>query len=70
MTDIFDSAPHLEPYTVLPSDLKVFDPARARFARPKTKEEIEELHDVDNSDRIRKQMEKSAGKLTKPKSDD
>jgi hypothetical protein len=47
--------------------LKVFDPAKARFARPKTKAEAEELHDVDNSDRIRKQMEKSAGKLTKPK---
>jgi len=67
MTEIFDSAQHLEPYTVRPPDLKVFDPAKARFARPKTKAEAEELHDVDNSDRIRKQMEKSAGKLTKPK---
>jgi hypothetical protein len=67
ITGIFDTETHMEPYTVRPPDLKVFDPAKARFARPKTKEEIEELHDVDNSDRIRKQMEKSAGKLTKPK---
>jgi YVTN family beta-propeller protein len=70
ITGIFDTAAHMEPYTVRPSDGAVFDPAKARFARPKTKAEAEELHDVDNSDRIRKQMEKSAGKLSKPKDKD
>lgn len=69
ITGIFDTTEHLEPFTVRPSDLRVFDPAKARFARPKTKAEEEELHDVDNSDRIRKQMEKSAKTLTRPKSD-
>ncbi|MFZ0742901.1 MAG: hypothetical protein WAM85_00750 [Terracidiphilus sp.] len=70
ITGIFDSQPHLEPFTVRPADPRVFAPAKARFAKPKTKEEAAELRDVDDANAIRKEMEKSAGKLRKPKSDD
>ena len=70
ITGIFDTQPHLEPFTARPADPRVFVPAKARFARPKTKEEAAELRDVDDADAIRKEMEKSAGKLRKPGSDD
>jgi YVTN family beta-propeller protein len=70
ITGIFDSKPHLEPFTVLPADLRVFDPAKARFAKPKTKQEAAALRDIDDADEIRKEMEKSAGYLRKPKDDD
>jgi hypothetical protein len=52
------------------SDPRVFIPAKARFAKPKTKEEAAELRDVDDADEIRKEMEKSAGRLRKPASQD
>ena len=70
ITGIFDSVPHLEPYAVLPADARVFVPAKARFARPKTKEEAAALHDVDDAEEIQKEMEKSGAKLRKPKDDD
>lgn len=66
ITGIFDSQPHLEPFKFVPSDPRVFDPAKARFAKPKTKEEAAELLDVDDADAIRKQMEKSSGTLRRP----
>jgi phospholipase C len=70
LTGIFDTETHMEPFRALPADARVFVPGKAKFARPKTKEDALELHDVDNSDRIRKELEKSGAKLTKPKSDD
>ena len=70
ITGIFDSVPHLEPYAVLPADARVFVPAKARFARPKTKEEAAALHDVDDAEEIQKEVEKSGAKLRKPKDDD
>jgi hypothetical protein len=70
ITGIFDRVPHLEPYAVREADPRVFVAAKARFARPKTKAEAEALHDVDDADEIRKEMEKSGTKLRKPKDDD
>ncbi len=70
VTGIFDTQPHLEPFTARPADPRVFVPAKARFARPKTKEEAAELRDVDDADAIRKEMEKSAGMLRKPGTDE
>jgi len=70
ITGIFDTAPHLEPYAVRPADPRVFIPAKARFARPKTKAEAAALHDVDNAEEIRQEIEKSGDKLRKPKDDD
>jgi len=63
---IFDTAPHMEPFAAVPSDPRIFVAAKARFARPKTKEEAAELLDVDDADAIHKEMEKSAGSLRKP----
>ncbi len=70
MTGIFDTQLHPERFTVQAADPRVFVAARARFARPKTKEEAAALHDVDDADEIRREMEKSAGKLHRPKDDD
>jgi hypothetical protein len=67
ITGVFDTQPHMTPFAVRPSDPRVFDPANARFAKPKTKKEADALHDVDNADAIRKQIEKSADNLHKPK---
>jgi hypothetical protein len=66
----FGTGPHLKPYAVQAADARVFVPAKARFARPKTKEEAAALHDVDDTDEIRKEMEKSGATLRKPKDDD
>ena len=66
---IFDTQPHLEAYKIRPSDLRVFNPAKARVARPKTRREAAALRDVDDADEIRKDMEKSAGGLRKPADD-
>lgn len=68
MTGIFDTEPHLAPYVVEPSDPRVFVAAKARFAMPKTKREAAALRDVDDSDAIRREMEKSAGDLHRPTS--
>jgi hypothetical protein len=69
ITDIFSTAPHVGPFNALPSDPRVFDPAKARIARPRTKKEADALHNMDDSNEIRKGMEKSAGTLNKPKAD-
>jgi hypothetical protein len=66
ITGIFDAQPHLAPFVAEPSDPRVFVAAKAKFARPKTKEEAAELRDVDDPDEIRKEMEKSAGTLRRP----
>ncbi len=67
ITGIFDTAPHRGNYTLRPSDPRVFSPAKARFARPKTKEEAAALHDMDDASEIRDEIERSGGKLRKPK---
>ena len=64
---IFDSAPHPGAYALRSSDPRVFSPARARFAQPKTKEEAAALHDVDDAGKIRSEIERSGGKLRKPR---
>jgi YVTN family beta-propeller protein len=54
LSDMFATEPSLEPYTALPTDPRVFDPARARIARPKTAKEKADLADIDDSQKIRK----------------
>jgi hypothetical protein len=66
ITGIFDTVTHLEPYAAKSADRRVFDPAKARFARPRTKEEAAELRDVDDDLEIRKQIENPAAHLSKP----
>lgn len=70
ITGVFDSAPHMEPFAVRPSDARVFVSAKARAARPKTKAEAAALRDVDDSDEIRKEIEKAPAELRKPRKDD
>ena len=67
MDGIFDNRAHIRPYRVRPSDLRVFNPAKARMARPKTAQEAEELLDVDDSQQIHKEMVRSAGTLRRPR---
>lgn len=66
ISGIFDTESHLDPFTAKPSDPRVFVVAKARFAKPKTKQEAAELRDVDDADEIRKQMEKAAPRLRRP----
>jgi YVTN family beta-propeller protein len=66
ITGIFDTEPHVEPFASLPADLRVFDPAKARFAKPKTREEAAALRDVDDADKIREEIEKSKPTLRRP----
>ncbi len=63
---VFDSEAHAAVFTVRSSDRRVFDPAKAAFAKPKTKREAAELRDMDDVYQIRAQMEKSASHLHKP----
>ncbi len=63
ISGMLGAAPHLEPYAVRSSDTRIFDPAKARFARPKTKKAAAALRDVDDPAVIHKEMEKAAGTL-------
>ena len=67
---IFDSAPHLEPYAAQAADSQVFVAAKARLAKPKTKEEAAELKDVDDAEEIRGEIERSGSRLKRPRDDD
>ena len=64
---IFDTQPHSDAYKVRPSDPRVFAPAKARLARPKTKKEAAALRDVDDPEKIRREMEN--GRLRKATDD-
>jgi hypothetical protein len=58
LSDMFTTEPDLAPYTALPTDTRVFDPARARIARPKSAKEKADLADIDDSQKIRKNFQK------------
>jgi len=58
---IFDTQPHLEKYQTRPSDARVFARAKARIAKPKTKQEAAALKDVDDAEEIRREMDGGAG---------
>lgn len=70
VTGIFDDRthldPHLEPFRALPADPRVFVAAKARFARPKTKQEAAALRDMDDADEIRHEVESHRGDLRRP----
>ncbi len=63
---IFDTQAHMELYRHKTADPRVFIAAKARQARPKTRQEAAALRDIDDADEIRQEMEKSAGRLRKP----
>lgn len=59
MSDMFTETPDLAPFSWQPSDTRVFDPARARFAKPKTKEEARRLRDADDPRIIQDEFDQS-----------
>jgi len=61
MSDMFTLTPDLSPFAAEPADASIFDPARARFARPKNKEEAARLRDMDNPVSIQGEFHKSDG---------
>jgi YVTN family beta-propeller protein len=66
MSDMFSDTPDLTPFTAQASDTRIFDPARARFAKPKTKEEARRLRDVDNAQVIQDEFRKKAEEESEP----
>jgi hypothetical protein len=66
LSEMFDTQRHEEPFKALPADARVFVPAKARIARPKTKKQAAELRDVDDAEQIREQMEDTAESLRRP----
>ncbi len=59
---VFDSTAHDGAFNFVASDKKVFDPAKAKLAHPKTKKEAAALKDVDDANEIRKEVEKTGTK--------
>ena len=53
--DMFQAAPDVEAYTARPSDKRVFDPGKARLARPKTAAEAKALLECDDPREIRRE---------------
>jgi YVTN family beta-propeller protein len=52
LSDLFTTTPDLASYTALPADVRVFDPAKARLARPKNAQQAKELLDCDDPKEI------------------
>jgi hypothetical protein len=50
--DMFTDTPDFAPYTFEASDARVFDPAKAKVARPKTAKEARALLDCDDAEEI------------------
>lgn len=56
LSDMFTTQPGSNPFSVLPSDARIFDPSLAKIARPKSAKERADLSDIDDSQKIRKQF--------------
>jgi hypothetical protein len=59
MSDMFSDTPDLTPFTTIASDTRIFDPALARIAKPKTKAEARKLREMDNPREIQDELRKS-----------
>ena len=51
--DMFTGTPNLEPFAAVPSDPRIFDPAQAKVAHPKTAAQARALRDIDDAREIR-----------------
>jgi YVTN family beta-propeller protein len=69
-TGVFASEPNFTPFSSVPSDTRVFDPTKAKIAKPRTKAEAEALLDMDDSKEIQEHLEKTKGKLRRAGSKD
>lgn len=59
--DMFTDAPDFTPFQSVPSDVRVFDPAKARIATPKNAKEARELLDCDDPVEIEAEFRRRAG---------
>ena len=66
VTGIFGMELHETPYVAEAADPRIFEPGRAKLARPRTKKQAAELLDMDDADEIHHQMEKDKKKLVRP----
>ena len=62
LSDLFTTTPDLTPYVAAAADPKVFDPAKARLARPKNAEQARELLDCDDPKEIEAEFRREARK--------
>ena len=62
LSDVFTVTPDLTPYDAVPADAKVFDPTKARLARPKNAEQARELLDCDDPKEIEAEFRREARK--------
>ncbi len=69
LTGIFAAKPDLKPFNFVASDPRVFDPALAKIAKPKTKQEAASLRDQDDAPEIQKHLEDTKSQLKKPVKD-
>jgi YVTN family beta-propeller protein len=60
MSDMFMDKPDLSPFTFVPPDTRIFEPARARLAHPKTAGERARLLDMDDADEISREFRQNA----------
>jgi DNA-binding beta-propeller fold protein YncE len=70
LTGIFDTEPHLDPFTAAPSDPRIFVPANAKVAKPKTRREAAELLDMDDANEISRHMQHTRSTLRRPVDND
>jgi hypothetical protein len=56
------TTPDPAPYAALPADARVFDPAKARLARPKNAQQAKELLDCDDPKEIEAEFRREARK--------
>ena len=62
LSDLFEATPDATPYVALPVDARIFDPAKARLARPKSAEQARDLLDCDDAKRIEADLRQEARK--------
>jgi hypothetical protein len=62
LSDFFMTTPDPAPYAALPADARVFDPAKARLARPKNAQQAKELLDCDDPKEIEAEFRREARK--------
>jgi hypothetical protein len=60
LSDLFTETPDMTPFTAVASDPRIFDPKKARIARPKNAEQARELLDMDDPVEIAAEAHKEA----------
>jgi YVTN family beta-propeller protein len=60
LSDMFSQTPDMTPFTAVASDPRVFDPKKARIARPKNAEQARELLDMDDPAEIAAEAHREA----------